>query len=479
MKRVLLRYWDGPGGANEILKLAFPLILSTSIATVQMFTDRMFLMWYDTDAMSGAMQAGIASFSIMALFLGITTYTSTFVAQYTGAKRDERVGPSMWQGIYFALASGIAMLLLALPAVRIFEYVGHAPEIRAYEVTYFQIMCVSATPGLIGAALSCFFSGRGRTWTIFWVDLASCIVNVVLDYGMIFGHFGFPAWGLAGAAWATVAANVVRVLVYVVLVFRRQNESLFRTHSGWKPEWDLVRRMVRYGVPSGIQFMLDVMAFSFFLAMVGRLGDVGFAATTIVFQINGLAFMPMVGIGMAVAILVGQRLGEDRPDFAARTTWISAVISFAYMTAISVAFVLVPDIFLYPFARYADATTFGPLHDVAVKLLWFVAFYSIFDTGNIIFAATLRGAGDTRFVMVMVIALSWLVMVLPVWLVTKLGYGIYSAWVFATAYVSVLATVFMARVMQGKWRDMRVIEKVTPAVPPTKAPIPTIGVDAP
>jgi len=472
-------FLDDAGGAKEVLRLAFPLILSTSVSTVQMFTDRMFLMWYDTNAMSGAMQAGIASFTVMALFLGITTYTSTFVAQYKGADRPLRIGVSIWQGVYFAIISGAIMLSFAPLSEEIFRWIGHGPEVRGYEEAYFRIMCIGGTPGLLGAALSCFFSGRGKTWPIFWIDLTSCMINVVLDYAMIFGHMGFPAWGLEGAAWATVIANVVRVIIYAVLFFTEENETAYCARSGWRPEWELFRRMVRYGLPSGIQFCLDVMAFTFFLAVIGRLGEVEFAATTIVFQINHLAFMPMVGIGMAVGILVGQRLGEDKPEIAAKTTWTAAAISTAYMAAIAAAFVIWPDLFLYPFARYADATEFGPLRDMAVKLLWFVAFYCLFDTGNIIFASTLKGAGDTRFVMIMSVGLGWLVMVVPVWLVMRSGIGIYWAWTFATAYVSILALVFVARVIQGKWKTMRVIERAATAVLPGEPGIPTIGADVP
>jgi MATE family multidrug resistance protein len=479
MKRELLRYWDGAGGGSEILKLALPLILSTSVATVQMFTDRMFLMWYDVNAMSAAMQGGITSFTAMALFLGITGYVNTFVAQYTGAGRPKRVGPSVWQGIYLATASGVVMVLLVWVADWLFGIVGHTERLRAYEVTYFQIMCIGAWPGLLGSALSCFFMGRGRMWPVMWIDLGSCLMNVVLDYGMIFGHWGFPAWGLAGAAWATVISQVARAAVYFVMFLSRDNDELYASRHGWRLEWVLIKRMVRYGLPNGVQFSLDVMAFSFFLAIVGRMGEAEFAATSLVFQLNHLAFMPMVGMGTAVTVLVGQRLGENKPEVCVRTTWIAGAMCFVYMAIISVGYVTIPDVFLYPFSLNLDATVLGPLHDIAVKLLWFVAFYSLFDTGNIIFASTLKGAGDTRFVMIMSVGLGWVLLVIPAWLVMKFGWGLYTAWGFATAYVSVLAVAFMARVINGKWKEMRVIEKVVPIVPPAEAAIPTIGVDMP
>jgi MATE family multidrug resistance protein len=458
MKNYIHRYWDGDGGGSEVLRLAFPFMVSTSAVSVQMFINRVFLMWYDRDGMSGATQGGIASFTAMALFLGIVGYVSTFVAQYTGAKRDRRIGPSIWQGIYFAIIAGILMLGLVWVAEPLFALAGHSPRLRTLEAVYFSISCIGGLPTFASSALSCFFTGRGKAWVVLWVDLASCLVNVALDYCLIFGHLGFPQWGVAGAAWASVAAQVIRTLVYGVLIWNRENEKQFAAVSGWRPEADLLKRMIRFGLPNGIQFMLDVMAFAFFLAIVGRMGDVAMAASSIVFQLNQVAFMPMIGMGTAVSVLVGQRLGDDKPQLAVRTTWNAALMCFAYMSLIAIGYVTIPGLFMLPFAGYADPAQFAPTREVIIKLLYFVAFYSLFDTGNIIFSATLKGAGDTRFVMIWSVGLSWLLLVVPSWLAWRYHWGLYAVWFFATSYVCLLAAVFLGRVLHGKWKTMRVIE---------------------
>ncbi|MBU1261035.1 MAG: MATE family efflux transporter, partial [Planctomycetes bacterium] len=102
------------GGYFEVLKIAFPLILSTSAMTVQMFVDRVFVMWLDRDAMSAAMMGGILSFVPFSFFLGTVTYASTFVSQYDGAKMRNRIGPAVWQSIYFSIAAGLIMASIAL-----------------------------------------------------------------------------------------------------------------------------------------------------------------------------------------------------------------------------------------------------------------------------------------------------------------------------------------------------------------------------
>jgi multidrug resistance protein, MATE family len=477
MTELISKYWKGPGGAGEVMNLAFPLMLSSSITTIQMFINRVFLAHYDINTVSAAMQGGISNFAVMAFFLGITGYVNTFVAQYTGANRPHRVGVSVWQGIYLALGSGLLIMLLIIPARWGFGVIGHSARLQAYEVTFFQIMCVASLPGLVGSALSCFYTGRGKTWQVLCVDTASCLLNLVLDYILIFGHFGFPQMGLAGAGWATTIAQTLRAVIYFVMFISPANNVDYLTRHSWKPQLDLLKRMIRYGAPNGIQFALDVGAFSLFLAIVGRMGEQDFAATSLVFQINHLAFMPMVGMGTAVTVLVGQRLGSDEPRIASRTTWVASAMCFAYMTSISVGYIVLPDAFLYPFSASTSAAEFLPLRHLCIVLLWFVAFYSVFDTGNIIFAATLKGAGDTRFVMVMSVALSIVLLVIPSILTVTLKWGLYTLWFFATAYVTVLAIAFLLRVIAGKWKHMRVIEKVPLSVVPGGIHIPTEEVD--
>jgi MATE family multidrug resistance protein len=376
-----------------------------------------------------------------------------------------------------ASVASALMLILSLFAEPIFALVAHSPALRSYETTFFTIMCMGSWPLFVGTVLACFFTGRGRTWTVFWVDLGSCAANIVLDYAMIFGRLGFPRWGVAGAAWATVMAEAVRVIVYAVMFLNSSNSRTYGTRHAWRFEWELIKRMLRYGLPNGVQFALDVVAFAFFLAVVGRMGEGAMGATSVVFQINQLAFMPMVGMGTAVSVIVGRNLGADRPESASRCTWIAGAMCFTYMALVSLAYVTIPGVLLFPFAKYADAAEFAAVGQLAARLLWFVAFYSLFDTGNIIFSATLKGAGDTRFVMLMSIGLSWVLFVIPSYLVVKFGWGLYTAWGFATAYVSVLALVFLGRVMQGKWKSMRVIEKVTPLVAPAKIQMPTGELD--
>ena len=456
--------WDCGGGYREVLVVAIPLILSTATWSVQHFVDRMFLTWYSPETIAAAMPAGMLNFSLISIFMGTAGYVTTFVAQYHGAKRYHRIGPALWQGVYISLFGGI-VLLCAIPLARpIFSIVGHSLQVQQNEVVYFQILCLGGGAYIASYALSGFFSGRGKTWPVMWVNVFTTVVNLILDYALIFGRWGFPELGIRGAAIATVVAGVFSFLVFLALLSTRRNDDVYRTIRGWRPEKDLFVRLLRFGFPSGVQFFLEIAGFTGFVLVVGRLGTASLAATNIAFNINTLAFMPMIGCGIAISVLVGQYLGADQPDLAQAAAYSGFHLTFIYMVSIAAAYVLVPDIFVAPFAHRADPSGFGEIYRYSIVLLRFVAVYSIFDTMNVIFCSAIKGAGDTRYVMTMTVILSIFVLIIPVYLAVEVfKTGLMIAWVTATAYVSLLGITFYIRFRGGKWKTMRVIEQTEKA----------------
>jgi len=460
-----------------VLVIAVPLIVSTSSHTLQMFIDGIFLMWYDADAMSSSMMGGILSFTIICLFWGTVTYVNTFVAQYTGAGRQERLGPAVWQGIWFSVGAGVIMLGLIPAAPWIFSIIGHSAKFQEYQVGYFQILCLGSPAMMLSSTLSCFYSGRGKTMSVMYVSIGQTIVNIVLDYCMIFGKFGMPAMGIRGAAYATAISSVFATVVLAILFLSGKNRKRFATASGWRFEKDLFKRLVRYGLPSGVQAFFDMLSFTVFIAMLGRIGEDQINASTVALRVNTLGFMPMVGMGIAVSTLVGQELGRNNPALAQRYTWTASHMSFVYISTMAAGFWFLPELFMYPFSCNADPQRFAVIAPTIKKLLAFVAIYSMFDTGNVIFSAALKGAGDTRFVMVMSLTLHWVFLGIPAIIASYYNANIYIFWIFLTVFVCLLAVAFLLRFLQGRWKTMRVIENAPVTIPSYMPEMPTVEVD--
>jgi MATE family multidrug resistance protein len=433
--------------------------------TVQTFVDRLFLTWYSPEAVAGAVTALFATWGLIGLFIGTGEFLTTFVAQYFGARRPERIGKAMWQGVYFSAVAGLLVVALIPLAGPVFDLAGHAPLVRRYEVLYARILMAGSFPIVLMATLSTFFSGRGRTRPILLVNVLVTLVNVVLDYLWIFGRGGFAGWGVAGAAWATVVSQSVGAVAYAAILLRPEFRKAHAILAGWRFEAPLFLRLLRYGLPTGLQYSLEIGAFAVFMMIVGRIGTVPLAASGISFNLNMIVFMPMWGLGIGVSGLVGRYLGADEPAVAERATWSAFWMSLVYMGACGALYLLAPGLLLAPYAAGSVPSTFAPVANLSVALLRFVALYSIFDMMNVIFAAGLKGAGDTAYPLKATVALSWGAMLAPAFLLcVVLGAGVYTAWTTATAYVVFLGLLMLRRFRTGGWKALRVIEPHAPGL---------------
>ncbi|MCX7044424.1 MAG: MATE family efflux transporter [Candidatus Sumerlaeota bacterium] len=462
-------FWAGEGGAGTTLKIAIPLILSTSSYTIMNFVDRMFLAEYDGEAFAAVTPGGMVSFIFIALFMGTAGYVSTFVAQYTGAQKPRRVGASLWQGIYFSVIAWALMAPLALLGDDIFRWAGHAPNVARLESLYFKFMILGSGFVIFNSVFSSFYSGQGKTWTILCVRFTGMAVLIPLDYALIFGNWGFPRMGLAGAALATVLAPVCETVFFGIMIFSAHNRRAYDSLRAWRFDPELFRRLIRYGLPNGVQFMVDIIGFTFFLLMVGRLGETELMATNAAWTLNHLIFMPMIGFAIALSIVVGQEVGRGRIEVARRATMNSFIMVFSYMTVIALLFALAPEPFLWVLLR--NKSEFGAAAPMAAMLMRFVALYSLFDSVGIIYSSAIKGAGDTRFAMRITLILSFLGLVLPSYLtcvVWKLP--IQAAWTSATIYIIVVSMAFYWRYRAGYWEKMRVIEYF-PEPLPSPAPV--------
>lgn len=480
-----------PGGSRELLKLAFPLIVSQSFMTVQVFLDAILLSWHNPKEMAASFPAVMWYWLMYGALQVIASYTYAFVAQYTGANRPHRVGPAVWQGIHFSLLIGVLFLVVYPLAPTFIAISGHAAEIQPLEVKYLQCLSFAALPMMVMAAVNGFFSGRGYTWTVFAIEASGTVANICLALVLIFGENGvpkiglpgipgLPAMGIEGAGWATVVGSYVSAFTALVLFLRPSNRVAFNTLGGWKPERELFRRLLRFGGPAGLQIFLDIVVFHLFTLYVGRLGEAELGATTLTVRFNMIAFLPMMGLGHAVSVLVGQRLGGNQPELAEKSAYTGLKWTFGYMLIIASMYLTIPHVLVSMFSGDADPQAFEAMAAIVPSLLTCVAIYSVTDAINVTFSFALRGAGDTKYVTKWTFALAWPILVLPTMAVVtfreelhaqfpRMGDPVYWAWSFATLHIIAMSICFWFRFRSGKWKTMRVIEplpgEAEPAAP--------------
>ena len=204
--------YNEPAGYREVLRIAVPLILSTASLTLMLFVDRMFLSWHGQNSVAASTPGGITYFTICCLFMGTAQYVNTIVAQHHGAGDKRACARAVWQGLRFSVLS-VPLILASIPlGLWVLEWAGHGPELLELEKSYFTILMFGGLALPFGAALSSFFSGRGKTRVVMWGNVLCNAANIVLDYILIFGKFGFPEMGIVGVGIASAATCYVPVV---------------------------------------------------------------------------------------------------------------------------------------------------------------------------------------------------------------------------------------------------------------------------
>ena len=442
-----------------VWQISWPLIIANSFWNFQVTIDRMFLGQYSTESLAAAIAAVGFFWGPMALVQQTAAYVTTFVAQYTGAKKPDRIGPSVWHSVYVSMIGGGLFLLLIPASHTIFGWMGHSEKIMDLEIQYFSALAFSALPTALVAAISGFYTGIGRSRPIMIINGTGLVFNVLFDYLIIFGNFGFPELGIYGAGIATAMANALGATVGFIMLFKQYGAANFNLVKGWRPEKDLMYRYFRFGVPSGMQWALEGLAFTFFLALLGRLpnGDSALAASGITVTIMMLAILPVLGVAQGVASLVGQNLGENNEEGAVQVTWAGVSMTIMYMIVMGSSFLMFPEFYMGFFAGSANPELWNEVAQMVPYLLMFVTVFIVFDGLNLIFSFTLKGAGDTHFVSMVALLLPWPIMVLPSWYVSDWNNGVYWAWAAASLFISLQGLIFLLRFLQGRWKKMRVI----------------------
>jgi MATE family multidrug resistance protein len=456
-------WWSRPCGGREVLAIALPLVIQTCFWSVMWFIDRLYLSWYSKEATAAALPGGMFHWVLICLPMGIASYVNTFVAQYYGAGRHDRIGSAVNQGIWFGWAT-VPLFLAAIPlAPWLVGLAGYEnEEIRRLVLIYFQVLALGAGAVVITSAQSSFYTGRGLTGIVMLVNCTGTLLDISLEYVFIFGAFGFPRLGIAGAALTTVISNWSTVLMFWLLM-RRPAERLQFGLDNARLDWGLIRRLIKFGLPSGLPQLIEAGAFTLLTNAVVAVGPIAGAATSLAFTINAVAFVPMIGLNIAVSTLVGQKLGENKPDLAARAAWTAMILGMAYTGVFALLYIVVPGWFLTLHTAFSDDPSFPVVRETTIMLLRFVALYCFFDALQIVFVGALRGAGDVRFILINSTVISVIFLTAGYWLQGAFGwkdsgYALYGWWWVLTAWIFALGVTYVIRFEQGRWKTMRVIE---------------------
>lgn len=444
--------WEG---LREVVQMAWPIMLGAMSFVLMDFVDKIFVSRLGIDNLAAVGSAGIWAYTLGIFFVGIAGCVSTFSAQSLGRGQKENCARYAWQGIYISIAAGSLVVLIWPFSRLLFERMGHTSEVVELELTYFRIRILGFAFVAWQAGLAAFFQSVKRPIIPMYAALVGNILNIVLDYILIFGKFGFPAMGIAGAAIATVLSMIVQAaLLQAIFMSDRVNRE-YGSRRAWRFDWVKARDLFAIGWPSGVSGFLDVASWSIFTSfIVGGFGTVQLAAHTAAISYMHLMFLPAMALSMAATPIVGQWIGRGELQVAKSRGYTATRLAMIIMVVVGVLLATFGSQLMRVFSEDPEVIGMG------ATLLILAAIFGGFDAITIVLAGALRGVGDTRWMMYALTIGSYGVSLPLAWLFsTPLGLQARGAWVGATIYIILLSGVFLWRFHSESWRDIKIFSE--------------------
>ena len=451
--------WNDPTGYKVVLKIGLPLVASMASSTIMQFTDRLFLSHYSLDAIAAAVPAGMPFLLVVLALMGVAEYSGVFIAQFIGARMPEKVGKALWQALFISFLGTLVLIAISFYAQPLFALAGHEPQLQVLEVQYFRILCLGGGFSLFTASMSCFFSGRGKTRPIMIANIAAAMVNVPMDYILIFGKFGFPEMGIEGAAIATVMGWVVGCTIITFMVFRPEHDTVYKVWQSRGIDLPMLARILRYGIAGGIEYFLEFVGYTLFIFLVGGLGAGPLAVSNIISSISSLGFLPCLGLHVATSTLVGQAMGRTDTLSAQKVTNNALHLALLYMGAVAVTFVIIPDVYMDLF-KPGDMpmAEFEGIKDQGRVILYFLAVYYIADAFTLIYFGCLKGSGDIWFVMFSVFFGASCLVAGSIASLHFFPANLVALWGVFSLYIILLAVIGGIRYKSGRWKKKRILD---------------------
>ncbi|MGL4722228.1 MAG: MATE family efflux transporter [Desulfovibrionaceae bacterium] len=450
--------WEDKGGYKDILRIGLPLIGSNLSITIMEFTDKVLLGHYSVASVAAVGPASFAHLLFYVTFMNIIGFTGILIAQYIGAKSEEKVGKIVWQGVFIAFFCAIILFVLALFSESIFRFAKQSEELIPLERAYFDTLSYTSIIPLFNGALIAFFSGRGRTLVVTFAVVVATIINIPLNYLLIYGYGIIPELGIQGAAIATVTSWSIQLCILSLYTFTSENEKHYGIFSSFTFDIALIRRILYFGIPSGSFNFLELLGVTIFMFGIGALGQVELAATNIALSLDLFSYLPVTGLSVAVSIIVGRAMGEGNSSVVKRTLWNALHIALLWRTFFSMLFVTIPLVLFSLFVSNKTSSGAAAIFAIAPTLMLLTAIYGIADAIMLLFIGVLKGAGDTIYIMKTMFILVCITLIFPsLYLIVTETATLYNLWGLFIIYMFSALILFGLRYKSGIWKNMCVV----------------------
>ncbi|MEO6582317.1 MAG: MATE family efflux transporter [Sphingomicrobium sp.] len=429
------------------IALAWPLILSNLTMALIQATDVVLMGWLGPRALAASALGLNLTFVFILLGIGVVAASSPLMATALGkrssAVRDVR--RSFRQASWVAICIALATWAVLWNSEKLIVLLGQEPRLAAGAQTFLRGYMWSILPFLLFQAMRNFLSALERPRWIFIVSALGILLNALVSWSLIFGHFGLPALGIfGGGLGSSIVWGLLTVTLGIVLACDRKFRRFHLFGRFWRPDWPRFRHIWRLGLPIGLTMAFEGAVFGAAAYLMGLIDAESIAAHAVALQIAALSFMVPLGLGQAATVRVGRAVGRNDANGIARAGWTAWTLGVGFMAAMALGLWIFPRELMTLFL--ADVPANARVIQLGVSFLVVAAAFQIVDGAQVVGAGMLRGLHDTKRPMLFALFGYWVVgLGVGVWLAFAGGWQGVGIWIGLATGLGVVAVLMIAR----------------------------------
>ena len=401
-------------------------------------------------SVSALAAVGMSMQFMMIINILMTLYVvggNALISRFIGQGRKKRASSLLYTLGVFALVLSVFVTIGGyIGSEHFYIWMGASSDVVEQGTLYFKIISLGVVVIFIDTLLYNALSAAGDTTSSLYIKLISASINAFLNYVLIFGHFGFEAMGVEGAAYATVIAYCFNVVAYFFLIKRSTSKLNIIPIIRLKD----MKRVWNIGWSAALDRGISSMSFLVFVSIIASYGTAELAGYQVGLRIEGIAFMPGFGFAIAAMALVGQNLGANNKEKAYRMGIISGRIAYVFMGSVGVVLILFPEYLVSFFTT--DAATIS----VASYYLILVGLAQIPLAIMFVYSGALRGAGATKTTLKINVLSLWFFRVIPSYIAYKMGYSIVAIFIIMNVETLLKGLIYRHIYQKRTWLDTKV-----------------------
>lgn len=438
---------------KDVVRIAWPSFVELMLTQLASMVDLMMVGQLGPWAITAVGLTTQPKFLLMTMFTAMNVGATAMVARYRGAGERDKANRIMRQSLLMTFVfAGVSSILGYIFAEPLIIFMG-AKDTDALQggVVYLQIQMIGFIFMALTSTITAVLRGVGDSRTAMIYNMTANVVNVIFNYLLIYGHFGFPEMGVAGASLATIIGQFVAFVYAFFYVMKGRRYLHLRLRDGFKPHWGELKNIVNIGIPAMIEQLVMRAGLIIYTKTVASLGTIPYATHQVCLNIQGLSFMSGQAFAVSATSLVGQSLGKKRPDMAQAYCSYTRRIGFIIAICIALVFFFFGDVIVSIYNDEPEIVTIG------AQILMVMAFIQPFQSSQFIVAGGLRGAGDTRataiitFITVLLVRPGFALLAIYVF-----DWGLQGAWVAMALDQIIRTTLVFTRYKSGKWKNIKI-----------------------